>query len=432
MHLLAYLKTGPTAFHTGGWRHPESTLDDIFEPARYERIAGILEDACFDGCFFADLFGLYDIHKGSPETYVRSGGQISFLDPLTVLPIMARATTRLGLGATLSTSLFHPYHLARTLLSLDVLSKGRVAWNVVTSATNLEAQNFGLDALPEKDQRYDMADEAVEACMKLWHSWDADPFVFDKSAGIFADPTKVHYTDYEGRYVRTRGPLSIPRSAQGHPVIMQAGSSERGRQFAARWAEVVFAAQIGKPKMQEFYSDLKQRVIARGRRPEDCAVLTQVTCIIGETESIALEKADYINSLAKEDLKIATTSSSVGVDMSQYREGEPISAAAGTQGMAGAIDILSQTQSSLGLSVTEAARTLPPDQIVGTAEMIADQLQDLFLSNACDGFVLTPATFPTSHEAFARSVVPILQQRGLFRRHYSAATMRGNLRGDRQ
>ncbi|MCX7645804.1 MAG: NtaA/DmoA family FMN-dependent monooxygenase [Rhodobacteraceae bacterium] len=428
MHLFAYLKTGPTAIHAGGWRHPEATLHDIFSPARYEHIARVLEDACFDGCFFADLFGLYDIHGGSFDAYVRRGGQVSYLDPTTVLPVMARATSRLGLGATLSTTLFNAYHLARWLLSLDVVSGGRVAWNIVTSATDLEARNFGLDGLPDKDLRYDRADEVVEACLKLWRSWDADAFVLDKEAGVFADPAKVRYADYAGRWVRTRGPLSIPPSAQGHPVLMQAGSSERGRVFAARWAEVVFAAQRGKPEMKDFYADLKARVEAAGRNPAHCAILVQTTCIVGETDAIARERAEYLNALADEDLQLATTSSSVGVDMTRLGAETRLEQAAGTQGMQGSVDLLEQVRRAENLTLAEAARRPLPNQLVGSPRSIADQLEDLFLSEACDGFVLTPAVFPASHEAFARAVVPELQRRGLFRRAYAGATLRSHLR----
>ncbi|WGF88024.1 NtaA/DmoA family FMN-dependent monooxygenase [Marinivivus vitaminiproducens] len=429
MHLVAYLKTGPTALHGGGWRHPEATLDDVFEPARYEHIARVLEAACFDACFFADLQGLYDIHEGSFAAYVERGGQISYLDPMTVLPIMARATERLGLGATLSTTLLNPYHLARSLLSLDVLSKGRAAWNVVTSATNLEAQNFGLAELPGKDERYDRADEVVEACLRLWKSWDADAFIQDKERGIYADPGKVRYADYAGRWVRTRGPLSIPPSAQGHPVLMQAGASERGRRFAARWAEVVFAMQSGKARMQAFYTDLKDRLDACGRRPDDCAILAQVTCIVGETDAIAAEKAAFVNALVQEDLSLASTSSNVGVDMSRYREGQALGELAGTQGMQGSLDLLEQIRAADALSVSDAARRIMPNQIAGSPRTIADALEDLFTSRACDGFILTPVTFPTSHEAFARAVVPELQRRGLFRSAYEGRTLREHLRG---
>ncbi|QDL93358.1 NtaA/DmoA family FMN-dependent monooxygenase [Paroceanicella profunda] len=428
MHLVAYLKTGPTALHPGGWRHPEARLDDILEPARYEHIARVLEDACFDGCFFADLQGLYDIHKGGFETYVQQGGQISFLDPMTVLPIMARATSRLGLGATLSTTLLNPYHIARSLLSLDVLSKGRVAWNVVTSATELEAQNYGLEALPPKDTRYDHADEVVEACLKLWKSWDPDAFVLDKARGIFADPSRVHYANYAGRTVRTRGPLSIPQSAQGHPVLMQAGASDRGREFAARWAEVIFAAQRGIADMTAFRADIHARMARYGRAPGDTAILVQTTCIVGETDAIAQEKAEFVNALIEDELALASTSSSVGVDMSRYREGEALEKLMGNQGMAGSLQLVEQAQRDEKISVTEAAKRRQPNLIVGAPATVADRMEEMFRAGACDGFVLTPVTHPSSHEAFARSVVPELQRRGLMRTHYRTSTLREHLR----
>jgi FMN-dependent oxidoreductase (nitrilotriacetate monooxygenase family) len=225
MHLVAYLKTGPTANHPGGWRHPAADLDDIFEPGRYEHLARVLEAARFDAGFFADTFGLPDIHGNDFKVYLGLGGQISYLDPLAVLPLMARVTSHLGLGATLSTTFQTPYHLARTLASLDLLSKGRIAWNVVTSATDLEARNFGLDGIPLKDLRYDRADEVLEACCALWDCWQDGALVLDREHGIFADPSKVKYANYVGKYVRTRGPLSMPRSPQGRPVFLQTGAS---------------------------------------------------------------------------------------------------------------------------------------------------------------------------------------------------------------
>lgn len=175
MHLLAYVKTGPTAQLAGAWRHPEAPVDDIFSPQRYEHLARVLEAARFDGCFFADTLGLPDVYKGTYDTYLRYGGQLSYLDPMIVLPVMARVTRHLGLGATLSTTFFNAYHLARTLASLDHLSGGRACWNVVTSTMDFEARNFGLGSLPAKELRYDQADEVVEACCALWDCWGRMP-----------------------------------------------------------------------------------------------------------------------------------------------------------------------------------------------------------------------------------------------------------------
>jgi FMN-dependent oxidoreductase (nitrilotriacetate monooxygenase family) len=430
MHLIAYLKTGPTALHVGGWRHPEATLDDILDPARYQHIARVLEDAKFDGCFFADLFGLYDVHQGSFDAYVRRGGQISYLDPTVVLPVMAAATRHLGLGATLSTSFHTAYHLARWLGSLDAMSGGRVAWNVVTSATDLEAKNAGMDELPPRELRYDRADEVMEACMALWNSWDADALVRDKRAGIMADPAKVHYANYVGKWIKSRGPLSIPRSRQGHPVIMQAGSSDRGREFAARWAEVIFTVQRGEPEMREFYDDIKARMAERGRAPSECAILPAVSVVLGETDSIARERADYLNSLIDPELTMASSSSNLGADLTKLDSGKTLAELQGNQGMRGSQDVVEQVMKAEGLTFKEAiGKRREGREMVGTAEMIADRLQAIFESGVCDGFVLSPTMFPGMFEEFCRSVVPELQRRGIFRTEYEGRTLRENLRG---
>jgi FMN-dependent oxidoreductase (nitrilotriacetate monooxygenase family) len=427
MHLVAYLKTGPTSVHVGGWRHPESQIDNLFEPSRYQQIAQELEAACVDACFFADLLGLYDIHKDSFDSYVKYGGQISYLDPMTVLPLMAAATSHLGLGATLSTTFFNAYHLARSLNSLDVLSKGRVAWNVVTSATNLEAQNFGFDSILPREQRYDHADEVLEACCALWDCWQPDAFVRDKRTGIFADPSKVKYANYKGRWVSTRGPLSIPRSPQDRPVLMQAGSSERGRRFAARWAELIFAVHGTMSSMQAFYSDIHERMCAENRDPSDCKILSQATIVVGETESIAREKADYLNELANAELRIATSSSNMGADLSKLTSDAGLAELQGNQGIQGETDLLKQRAAAAGSDIKSIAEKSLPDQFVGTAEGIADQMQALFEARACDGFVVAPIYFPGSHEALCRAVIPELQRRGLFRTAYSGRTLRQHL-----
>lgn len=427
MHLVAYLKTGPTALHSGGWRHPESTLADIFDPVRYEQTAQILEAAKFDGAFFADLFGVADTYKGL-EMFVKSGGQNSYLDPMMVLPIMARVTSRLGLGVTVSTTFFNAFHIARSLASIDMLSKGRVAWNVVTSTSDLEAKNAGMEQMPPHDERYDRADEVLEACMKLWHSWDPDAFVLDKEKGIFADPTKVRYANYVGKWTKTRGPLPTPPSPQGHPVIMQAGSSGRGREFAARWAEVIFTPERDKQTLVDFAKDMHERLVLAGRKPSDCKILPGITPILGETESIANERADYLDSLQDPEYDLAYSSLSVGADLSKHKTAEEVAKARGTQGAYGIEAEITDIARKEGVTYAEAgAKRRQNKKLIGTPTMVADALQDMFESNACDGFVVMPTIFPTSHEQFARMVVPELQRRGLFRTEYAAATLRGNL-----
>jgi FMN-dependent oxidoreductase (nitrilotriacetate monooxygenase family) len=427
MHLLAYVKTGPTAQLAGAWRHPEADLDDIFTPERYEHMARVLEAARFDGCFFADTLGLPDIYKGSFDTYLREGGQLSYLDPMMVLPVMARATNHLGLGATLSTSFFNPYHLARMLASLDHLSRGRACWNVVTSTMDFEARNFGLDALPAKDLRYDRADEVVEACCALWDCWQDDALVMDKASGLFVDPAKVRYADYKGRHVRTRGPLTVPRCPQGRPVLMQAGASPRGRDFAARWAEAIFCSSGSKKDAMEFYADIKTRMARFGRVPGDCAICTSMTIVLGETEAIAREKAEYLLSLVPLEMVLATNSAMLGADLSTTENEDELTRNKGHQGHGGLEERIRQTMRAEGITFAEAIRR-PRNLIVGTPATIADYMQDLFEAEACDGFVLTPTISPVMWEEFARMLTPELQGRGLLRTDYEGATMRENLR----
>ena len=427
MHLLAYVKTGPTAQLAGAWRHPAADLGDIFTPERYEHLARVLEAARFDGCFFADTLGLPDVYKGSFDTYLRYGGQLSYLDPMMVLPVMARATQHLGLGATLSTTFFNPYHLARMLGSLDHLSHGRACWNVVTSTMDFEAHNFGMGELPAKDVRYDRADEVVEACCALWDCWQEDALVMDKESGLFIDPEKVRYANYEGRYVRTRGPLTIPRSPQGRPVLMQAGSSPRGRDFAARWAEAIFCSTGSKNDAIEFYADIKGRMQRLGRAPGDCTICASTTVVLGETETIAREKADYLKSLVPLEMVLATNSAMLGADLSATKDEDELTRNKGHQGHGGLEGRIRQTMRAEGISFAEAIRR-PRNMVVGTAAMIADYMQDMFEAEACDGFVLSPTVSPLMWEEFARMLTPELQRRGLLRTDYTGATMRENLR----
>jgi FMN-dependent oxidoreductase (nitrilotriacetate monooxygenase family) len=431
MHLVAFLLAGPTAHHHGAWRHPEADLG-IFTPQYHEHVARVLEAGKFDSLFFADILGLHDLFGGTFATTLRGGGQMGLLDPIPLLSMMARVTSHIGLGATLSSTFYAPYHLARSLGTLDLLSGGRVAWNVVASHGHLEAQNFGLSELPARDARYDYADEVVEAVCRLWESWDADALVLDKHSGIFADPDKVHYVNYAGRWIKTRGPLTVPRSPQGRPVIMQAGSSSRGRDFAARWGELVFTLQHGKADMQAFYQDLKARVVAQGRAPEDCLILPSIDVIIGETDAIARERQAYVNDLVQTEVGLAQMSGHLGVDLSGYDPNQPLADMHIEAGSRGSLDVILQGTQAQGLTLGSAARGFATSelcpQIVGSPTTVADQLQDLFESHACDGFIFTPTLMPGMFEQLCRAVVPVLQARGLFRRDYAGTTLRAHLR----
>lgn len=428
MKLMAYLKTGPTSVHVGGWRHPQTDIVDIFQPGHYEHIARVLEQSFFDGCFYADTLGIPDIYNGKFDAYLAHGGQLSYMDPLMVLPVMASVTKHLGLGATLSTTFFHPYSLARTLASLDLLSNGRACWNVVTSSTNFEACNFGLTSIPDKDERYDRADEVLMACDALWNCWERDALIMDKTSGRFADPNKVRYADFKGKYVSTKGPLTMPHSPQGRPVILQAGSSPKGRDFAAKWAEAIFCAATGIASCVEFYADIKKRMEQHGRPPEGCAVLPAISVVLGETEAIAREKADYLNSLVDSDMSNAYGSAMLGVDMAKVKSVDDLAAAKGNQGHGGLEDNMRRIVKDQGVSLEEANRR-SHSLIVGTPIMVADYMEEMFRARGCDGFVLQGNVTPTMFEEFGRIVVPELQSRGLLRTAYSGSTMRENLLG---
>jgi FMN-dependent oxidoreductase (nitrilotriacetate monooxygenase family) len=313
-----------------------------------------------------------------------------------------------------------------------MISGGRVAWNVVTSANDQEARNFGMTGLPGKEERYDRAEEVLEACCKLWESWEPDALKLDKQAGIFADPSKIHEVNYAGKWVSTRGPNTVPRSPQGRPVIMQAGSSSRGRDFAAKWAEIVFTLQHSKSDMQDFYKDMKARTVAHGRRPEDLVVLPSLDPIIGETDAIARERQAYMNDLVDPLLGLAVMAGHLGIDFSKYPLDARIDELELDVAVKGSFDVIVQGTKAEGLTLAEAGKRfgvseLTP-QVVGSPTSIADYLQDLFDDRACDGFIITPTVFPGTFEQFARAVVPELQRRGKFRTEYADTTLRGNLR----
>jgi FMN-dependent oxidoreductase (nitrilotriacetate monooxygenase family) len=352
---------------------------------------------------------------------------MSLLDPLMLLPLMARATSHLGLGTTLSTTFNAPYPLARTLGTFDILSGGRACWNVVTSANDYEARNCGIESMPPKETRYDRADEIMEACFALWDCWDPDALVLDRESGVFADTTKVRRADYQGRFVSTRGPLSIPRSPQGRPVILQAGSSARGRDFAARWSEMIFATQATRQDCQTFRDDMLRRFDAIGRPASECMVLPTISIVVAETDAIAREKADYLNFRVDPELVIASSSALLGVDLSTIESSEDAATAAGNQGVQGSLDRMSQTARAQGISFAQAVRK-PRGLLAGTAATIADVMEDWFASGACDGFVVPPTTFPGTYEDFSRMVTPELQRRGLLRTEYAGRTLRDNLR----
>ncbi|WNZ27024.1 LLM class flavin-dependent oxidoreductase [Leptolyngbya sp. NK1-12] len=430
MHLAAFLIAGPVAHSHALWRHPQTQLG-FLQPDYYQQIAQVLERGKFDLLFFADRLAVSDRYGGDLQVGVQYGDQDAFrLDPVPVLSLMAASTSHIGLGATRSTTYYHPYQVARTFATLDHLSSGRAAWNVVTSVNNAEAQNFGLPEHLEHDRRYDRADEFLELTLKLWRSWQADALIFDQDAGTLADPTKVDYVYHQGEWFQSRGPLNVPCSPQGHPVIIQAGSSGRGKEFAARWAEVIFTIQPSLSLAQQFYTEMKSRLVAYGRSPDSCKILLAVMPFIGTTEAIAAAKQTEHNQLVHPLVGLSTLSNHLNYDFSQHDLDKPIEAVS-VQGMRGIYDLIAHLSQTESLTLAEIGRrygasVLVP-QLVGTAVQVADQLEQLFQAQACDGFVISPAYLPAAFEEFVEFVIPELQKRSLFRVEYTGKTLRDHL-----
>lgn len=433
MHFITLMCIGPTNHHNGGWRHPHSDGHRVLDPARYEEIARISERGLFDGLFFVDYHLIQDMQSGRPSRIVENGGQMAMLEPMQLLASMARVTEHLGLRATMSTTFYDAFHIARSMATLDHISGGRAGWNIGTTGNPAEARNHGIE-LKQRGLRYDYADELLEACMALWHTWEPDALTLDKASGRFADSSKVRWIDHESENIALHGALTTPRSPQGNPVFMQAGSSGRGREFAARWAEAIFTVQQDKALMQEFYRDMKARVVAAGREEGHCAILPAIDVIVAETEEAAQAEADYVDSLANVDLGLQTLTNLSGVDLWAHPLDTPLADVPVDEERTVSVGLYQNVLSirkdgrGLGEAALLYATTWMAPRLVGTPESVADRMEDLFRSEACDGFVLGTSTMPMGLANFVDLVVPELQRRGLYRESYTGATFRENLR----
>lgn len=431
MTLVAFLQAQNCSNYVGSWRHPAAAGDFLW-PEYYERIARTLEDGRFDMAFFDDRLAMPDIYGHDHRATVEHGVRAVKLDPSVILTVMAMATSRLGLGATYSTTYFEPYHVARIFATLDLMSKGRVAWNVVTSLNSSEAANFGRGEHLEHDLRYDRADEFMEVVMGHWAAWEGGSIIGDRESGRFADPQKVHSLDYHGSHFQSRGPFTVPRSQQGHPVLMQAGQSGRGRAFAARWAELVFAQYASLSAGRKQYGEFKEAFAAAGRSPEDLRICPEVKIFVGETEALAREKFEFLESLYKPIDSLVLMGELMNVDFGGRPLDTPFTdaelAAMSWQGLR---DRVFATTGKANPSVQDFIDTgwgtlRQGACFIGTPGQVADQMEEWF-GSACDGFVISAPVVPGSYEDFVRLVVPELQRRKLHRTEYPGTTLRDTL-----
>jgi FMN-dependent oxidoreductase (nitrilotriacetate monooxygenase family) len=434
MVMVAFLQAQNCSNYPASWRHAE-TAQDFLTAEYYQRIARTLEAGRFHLAFFDDRLAMPDRYGNDYAEAVRHGIRVVKMDLIPLLTAMGLATHHLGVGGTYSTTYYEPFHVARVFATLDHMVGGRAAWNVVTSLNDSEAANFGRLSHPEHDTRYDRADEFMEVVLGHWDTWDDDAIVLDRERGVFADPAKVHRLSHDGPWLRTRGPFTVPRTPQGHPVIIQAGQSGRGQRFAARWGELIFAIFPSLEFAQRGYRSLKAEIAALGRDPNQVKITPAVYCVVGETKTMAEDKLAYIEGLAHPLDSVVLLSEVLNFDFASRGIDEPFSDAdmASLTGLQALRDRVVRmtgkanptTRDFIEFSRRGTVRELPV--LAGTPNDVADGLEEWFVGEGCDGFVLAATHMPGAYEDFTRLVVPELQRRGLFQREYAGTTLRENL-----
>ena len=433
MALIGFLQAQNCSNYVGSWRHPHSATD-FLGPEYFQRIGRALEYGKFHLGFFDDRLAMPDILGNDHREAVKNGVRVVKMDPVTILACMGMATKNLGLGSTYSTTYYEPFHVARVISTLDLMTSGRAAWNVVTSLNNSEAHNMGKEAHAEHDLRYDMADEFMEIVLGHWDSWDDDAIVIDKLNGLFAHPDKVRRLEHKGKWFRSKGPFTVPRSAQGRPVVIQAGQSGRGQIFSARWGELVFCVYPNLELGKKSYDTFKAMVAKVGRDPASVRVAPAVYCITGETRSMAEDKMAVIDSLAKPVDGLALLSEALNFDF--YSKGmddafsdDELKSISGLRAILDRVTTLSGKKNPtirdfVQFSNRGTLREFP--RFCGTAKDVADGLEEWF-NTCCDGFVVAATHLPGGYEDFVRLVVPELQRRGVHQKDYKGATLRDNL-----
>ncbi|MDX6204758.1 MAG: hypothetical protein QOE76_1426 [Frankiales bacterium] len=418
LHLNAFIMGN--GHHEAAWRHPRTDPRKALTLQHYVEIARTAERGKLDSLFLADgvaLFGNVKYNAHSP------------FEPLTLLSALAAVTSRVGLISTASTTYNEPYHLARKFASLDHLSGGRAGWNIVTSAGQDEARNFNLDKRPDHELRYERATEFVELVQNLWDSWEDEALLVDRAAGVFADTDRIHTVDHVGKHFQVRGPLNTSRPVQGHPLIVQAGSSETGKEYAARFAEAVFTAQQTFEDGKAFYDDVKARVGHHGRSPDQIKILPGISPVIGRTEQEARQREAELNALITPEYGVRQLSNILDHDLSGYPLDGPLpDVGAHTEGQQSRFELVVSLARKENLTIRQLIERLAGGRghrvFAGTPTQIADQLEHWFTEGAADGFNIMPPTLPDGLTDFVDLVVPELQRRGLFRTDYTGSTLR--------
>ncbi len=433
IHLAQFLVHGPTYHSLAMWRHPKTEYERLpwDRPELYQHIAKVCERGLFDMVFFADLNYISDTFKGSLEPSLRYATQAPEHDPIPLLSYIGAVTSRIGLAATFSVSHHHPFYAARMWATIDHLTNGRAGWNVVTSINHNQDANYGKER-PDADARYDRAHEFIEVCRKLWGSWDEDAVVMDRERAVFADAAKVRRIDYSGEFFKSRGPLNVVRSPQNGPAILQAGTSAKGRDFAAKYADAIFSITPRAEDAALYFDDIKGRMAELGRDPSHCRILFGMQPIIGRTETEAADLQAEHNSLVPTEGGMAMLSAHLDFDLSRL----PSDALMSDREEPALQRLKSRYRKPSGepMTVSEVAarhgQSVGLPQFVGTVKSVADQMEAFIDKAGGDGFMLSPIFTPGAIEQVVDRLVPELQRRGRYRTGYCGLTQRDHLRQD--
>jgi FMN-dependent oxidoreductase (nitrilotriacetate monooxygenase family) len=422
LHLNLFIHS--RGHHEASWRHPDASALSVFDIGYYQDLARKAEAGLFDSIFFADQLALGEDIANGPRTG---------LEPITVLSALAVSTSRIGLISTASTTYTEPYNLARQFASLDHISRGRIGWNIVTSWLATAARNYN-DMQLDHASRYERGEEFMAVVKALWDSWTDDALIDDRASGRYARLDGIRPINHQGEFYKVAGPLNLPRCPQGRPVLVQAGSSETGRNFAARHAEAVFTAQLEKVTAQEFYADLKGRVVAAGRDRDQALILPGLSPMIGSTEAEAKRMADELGELADPEVGRKRMSQRFGgYDFSHLPLDKPLtpedfpdpdSVEAARSRTEVIVNLVRRQKPTLRQLLAMLAGARGHHTFTGTPEQVADLMEEWFMERAADGFNVMPPILPRMLEVFIAEVIPILQKRGLFRTAYEGETLR--------
>ncbi|WP_227323962.1 LLM class flavin-dependent oxidoreductase [Acidisoma silvae] len=415
-------------YHVAAWRHPDTPADGTLSFEHYKGNALMAEQGLFDMIFFADGIGIRE--KDEPKgSLARSGFEIVEMEPMTLLPALAAVTQHIGLVSTASTTYNEPYHVARKFATLDLISGGRAGWNVVTSWSDAEAQNFNRAKHLDYDTRYERAQEFVEVVKGLWDTWEPGAFVYDRASSIFYDESKMHLLNHVGKHFQVKGPLNVARMPQGRPILVQAGSSEPGREIAAESADVVYASQDSIPAMLGYYNDVKGRMAKYGRDWDDLKIMPALCPIVGTTRAEAQAKYDALQELVDPLVAMARAYNALG-DLSSFPLDGPVPEPQAEAQVRSHQERLMKLVRENNWTIRDLCRYLAGEggsPVIGTASDICDYMEEWMDADCCDGFNITPNQLPGGCEDFVRLVTPELQRRGRFRKAYEGKTLRENL-----